>query len=581
VPLDRSGAVPGTISLLVERRPPTVGVARGAVLALAGGPGQAAAPLADDFATLLGSALRTRDLIVFDQRGTGKSGLLRCPALERVDQRPEAAPAEVAAAGEGCANALGPARAHYNTIDSVEDVEAVRQALGEPRLTLFGTSYGTKVAEAYAKRYPAQVDGLILDSVVLPDAGDPLARSTLAALPRVLGALCAGGACARFGLDPLPDLRRLGARFDAQPRSGGAFDGRGRRRTMFLDAAALAQIAVAGDFDPILRADTPAAVRAALNGDRAPLARALLRAVAVEASKPAEDSDASFAATICEESQQLWSRSTAIPDRLAAAQATIGGLPASTFDPFGAMAELKGGAGLCLRWPNAPAAPALAAGPLPNVPALILSGRDDLRTPLEDARTLAGQLPHGRVVPVAHVGHAVLFNDLSGCAQRAVDTFFGVRRPHVCGSVGRAIDPTDVPPTRIGQVDPLVGLPGRRGRTVRAALLTLQDGELHAPGAGRAGGLRGGFIAATRSAVTLHDVVFVPGVRVSAVERGGPAHLSVAGPAASRAHLLVSRDGVVTGDVGGKRVRLVLARALAGGAQRWLARAPRPAIRVP
>ena len=115
----------------------------------------------------------------------------------------------------------------------------------------------------------------------------------------------------------------------------------------------------------------------------------------------------------------------------------------------------------------------------------------------------------------------------------------------------------------------------------RAALLTLQDGELHAPDAGRVGGLRGGFIAATRSAVTLHDVVFVPGVRVSAVERGGPAHLSVAGPAASRAHLLVSPGGVVTGVVGGKPVRLVLARALAGGAQRWLARAPRPAIRVP
>jgi hypothetical protein len=70
-------------------------------------------------------------------------------------------------------------------------------------------------------------------------------------------------------------------------------------------------------------------------------------------------------------------------------------------------------------------------------------------------------------------------------------------------------------------------------------------------------------------------------VRVSAIERGGPAHLSVAGPAGSRAHLLVSRSGVVTGVVGGRRVRLVLARALVGGGRGWLARAPRPAIRVP
>jgi pimeloyl-ACP methyl ester carboxylesterase len=581
VPLDRSGAVPGTVNLFVERRPPTTGAARGTVLALAGGPGQAATPLTADFVTVLGPALRTRDLIVLDQRGTGKSGLLRCSGLERLDTRPDASPAVVAAAGEACANALGSARAHYTTIHSVEDVEAVRQALGAPRLTLYGTSYGAKVAEAYAKRYPAQVDGLILDSVVLPDAGDPLGRSTLAALPRVLGVLCAGGACARLGLDPLPDMRRLSARFDAAAGSGIAFDGRGRRLTMLLDAAALAQIAISGDFDPVLRADMPAAVRAALNGDRAPLARALLRAATVEAAKPAEQSDALFAATICEETQQLWDRSTPIPDRLPAAQATVAGFPSSTFDPFGAMAALKGGTGLCLRWPNAPAAPALAPGPLPDVPALILSGRDDVRTPLEDARRLAAQLPHSRLVAVAHVGHAVLFNDLSSCALRAVDVFFGARRRRGCVGARRLIDPTDLPPTHIGQVDPLVGLPGKRGRTVRAALLTLQDGELHAPDSGRTGGLRGGYIAATPRSLGMHDAVFVPGVRVSAIERGGPAHLSVAGPAASRAHLLVSRSGVVTGVVGGRRVRLVLARALAGGGRGWLARAPRPAIRVP
>jgi pimeloyl-ACP methyl ester carboxylesterase len=580
VPLDRSGAVAGTVSLFVLRRPPTIGAARGAVLALAGGPGQAAVPLAADFTAVLGPALRTRDLIVLDQRGTGKSGLLRCSGLERLGTRPNASPGEMAAAGEACANALGAARAHYATIDSVEDVEAVRVALGEPRLTLYGTSYGTKVALAYAKRYPAQVDGLILDSTVLPDAGDPLTRSTLAALPRVLGVLCAGGGCARFGLDPLPDLRRLSARFDAAPASGTAFDGRGRRRRMLLDASALAQIAVSGDFDPVLRADLPAAVRAALTGDRAPLARALLRAAAVETAKPAEQSDALFAATICEETQQLWDRSTPIPDRLAAARTTVAGFPSSTFDPFGALAELKGGTGLCLRWPNAPAAPALAPGPLPDVPALLLSGRDDLRTPLEDARRLAAQLPHARVVPVAHVGHAVLFNDLSGCGLRAVDAFFGVQRTGGCVSARRAVDPTEPPPTRLGQVDPLVGLPGRPGRTVRAALLTLQDGELHAPSSGRTGGLRGGYLVATSRSLRMHDVVLVPGVRVSAVEAGGPAHLSVAGAVASRAHLVVTRTGVVTGVVDGRRVRVVLARALAGGGRGWLARAPRPAIRV-
>src|SRR5438045_462749 len=87
VPLDRTGRVPGTVALHVVRvpalRPPPPGTPRSAVVGLAGGPGQAAIPLLDSFYTTIAPALTTRDLIVFDQRGTGASGLLRCPALER------------------------------------------------------------------------------------------------------------------------------------------------------------------------------------------------------------------------------------------------------------------------------------------------------------------------------------------------------------------------------------------------------------------------------------------------------------------------------------------------------------------
>ena len=81
VPLDRSGRVPGTISLASSadarpRRPQ-----RDAVIALAGGPGQAALPLGEFIAKAMAPALGTRDLLVFDQRGTGDSDPLACPAL--------------------------------------------------------------------------------------------------------------------------------------------------------------------------------------------------------------------------------------------------------------------------------------------------------------------------------------------------------------------------------------------------------------------------------------------------------------------------------------------------------------------
>src|SRR5438445_13901413 len=76
VPLDRSGGIGGTITLGVERRAAALAPAASAVLALAGGPGQATLPLDDFIAKTMSPALATRDLILFDQRGTGTSGPL-------------------------------------------------------------------------------------------------------------------------------------------------------------------------------------------------------------------------------------------------------------------------------------------------------------------------------------------------------------------------------------------------------------------------------------------------------------------------------------------------------------------------
>ena len=92
--------------------------------------------------------LREFTVLGFDQRGTGRSGLLRCPALER-DPRLRSTQA-----GEDCARRLGPKRAFYTTPDSVEDMEAIRKAAGAEKLTLFGISYGTELALAYARAYP-------------------------------------------------------------------------------------------------------------------------------------------------------------------------------------------------------------------------------------------------------------------------------------------------------------------------------------------------------------------------------------------------------------------------------------------
>src|SRR5690349_11496293 len=81
VPLDRSGAVPGQVALAVTRAVASSNPGHEAVLTLAGGPGQAATPLAEEFASAMQAGLTNRHLLVFDQRGTGSSGPLQCTAL--------------------------------------------------------------------------------------------------------------------------------------------------------------------------------------------------------------------------------------------------------------------------------------------------------------------------------------------------------------------------------------------------------------------------------------------------------------------------------------------------------------------
>ena len=204
VPLDPSGVAPGTVTIAVRRHRAPVGEARSAIIALAGGPGQPAIPFAEDFTELLGRVASTRDLIVFDQRGIGLSDPLSCHAFEH--------PSLYRSFGrmiEACGSQLGPDRAFYTTPDTVADIEAIREAGGYEKLVLYGTSYGTKVAEEYAQRYPEHVEALVLDSVVPPTGPEPLERPTFAAIPRILEQLCAHRACTRVTATPVADLARL------------------------------------------------------------------------------------------------------------------------------------------------------------------------------------------------------------------------------------------------------------------------------------------------------------------------------------------------------------------------------------
>jgi pimeloyl-ACP methyl ester carboxylesterase len=570
VPLDPSGATPGTISLAIRRHRAAVGEARSAIVALAGGPGQAAIPFAEDFAETLGPIAATRDLIVFDQRGTGLSHPLKCAALEHVTA--STLPARAVAS---CAAQLGPSRAFYTTADSVADIEAIRQAGGYEKLVLYGTSYGTKVAEEYAEAHPDRVEGLILDSVVPPNGPEALNQATFAAIPSVLRGICANRACRGVTTDPVRDLARLVGRVDRRRLRTRAISPKGKARPVTISAQALLDVLLAGDFSETLRATLVSTVRSAALGDLEPLGR-LLETLGSAGESESEGIDVPlYYATSCEEQQFPWNRSSTPARRLAEAIAAAGALPPSQFAPFSATDAI----GLsnipeCDAWPYAsPLAPQALDGPFPAVPTLILSGAEDLRTPTSGARAVAALIPGSHVLVVPRVGHSVLGSDPTSCAAKALQALFAGEAIHACRTTPDSprlrIQP--LPPPSLSRVRPAHGYSGRAGRTARAVQLTIEDfarqlgltietsgggeGLLTLP-ALRVGGLRSGWARLSSGGASFHDYSFIPGVTLSGDLRAETADLHIGGRAAADGTLRLGPHHVLVGTLGGLSVRV-------------------------
>jgi pimeloyl-ACP methyl ester carboxylesterase len=573
VPLARDGALPGRRISLAVRLVPARGRRLGTILFLAGGPGQAAIPtisgLVDPRLSPLAPLLRHRDLLVFDQRGTGQSGLLRCPALEvskSFDANPEQAQ---------CAQRLGPRRDYYQSRDSADDIEAVRAALRIPRLSVVAVSYGTMVALDYARRYPQRVQRLVLDSVV-GLRPDPFSRETLNAVARVLRDICQGG-CRAIEPDPVADLQALVASLRSGPLLGYVVGPDGRRRGARLERLPLLNLVVTGDLGPpTIFAELPGALRAWRQGDPAPLLRLSHIALAVSVSEnPRELSAALNSATLCTEAPEPWSLASPPDARLAQAYSAATALGDAGFAPFDARTAFEAVISGCLTWPTPARPPEEESGPLPPVPSLLLNGVDDLRTPLEGAQEVAAALPRAQLVSVADTGHSTMTTDLTGCAGRAMVRFFLGRPTGRCARGRRLLGATPLPPASLAAVRPAPGVAGRAGRTLCAVASTMADARVHAidpfyegrfpaKRLAREPGLRSGAMTlrlrGRRIAVALRRFSYVPGVSITGSLRGG--ELLVQGLAAARGTLRVSATGAVSGRLGGRVVRTSLRSCL-------------------
>lgn len=523
VPLDRTGTVPGKISLryATEAGRP---LKKKVLLALTGGPGQPDVAFGPSFASGFSGLLDDHSLVVLDQRGTGGSRALDCPEIQAIDTLQPLFPQDVA----GCAERLGPQRDSFSSVDTADDIEAVRRRLGVDKIAIYGVSYGTWVAQQYARRYPQHVERLILDSVVSP-APDPYALISIRALPRVLRGLCAGGACDGITANAMADLTAVVRRIQTQGRLSAIVRTKtGGRVRDDLSQVDLLYILIASDLNAFLQARIPSALAAARAGDYAPLIR--LKPDAAGPQSPLKEfSGGLFAVTTCLDSEGdlPFSYADSFAERARKEADAVAQLPESSVAPFDRRSvDISSVPQICLHWPQGVHRPQSAAA-IPDVPTLILSGLADLRTPVEGARKLASEIPHAQLVTLAGSGHDVFDADTTGCVDVAIDRFLR-DRPVGRPCRGKSVEPrlTLVPPRSLADVRVVPGLPTRPGRIVRAAVSTVADASTSDNEAYYAGfqdtsggGLRGGFFESITTGrgqvLVLRALRFVPGVTVT------------------------------------------------------------------
>jgi pimeloyl-ACP methyl ester carboxylesterase len=363
------------------------------VLFFAGGPGQSAMDLAGPISRMMARVSYRRDVVLVDQRGTGRSAPLRCaedrptrPLSESVGS--EALQARMAA----CRLALqrlphGDLR-FYTTTIAMQDVDAVRQALGATRVNLVGGSYGTRAALEYQRQFPDAVRRSVLDGVAPPDMALPASFSTdnQAAFDAVIAACAAEAACRdRFG-DLRSDWQAL---LGSLPRSALVLHPvTGEPERVVFSRETVLGLVRTPLYVPTLAGALPAAIHAAAQGRFEAL---LGLSMAMHGGGAASLAEGQHFSVVCAEDIPRLPRN--------------GDLPGPDFGDGFARAYQQ----ICAAWPRGVVPPDFYRLSASRTPVLMLSGGADPATPPRHAARVAAALgPQARHVQVPQAGHGVM-----------------------------------------------------------------------------------------------------------------------------------------------------------------------------
>ena len=363
------------------------------VFFFAGGPGQSAMDLAGQVSRLLARVANRRDIVLVDQRGTGQSAPLNCDQPQptgaladlvdsaRAIQRLQACRLRLEQLPHGRLQ-------HFTTHVAMQDVEAVRQALGATHINLVGGSYGTRAALEYMRQFPQGVRRAVLDGVAPADMALPASFSpdNQAALDAVIDACAEQKACATR----LPGLRQRWQRLLASlPRTvSAAHPVTGQVQSLELTRDSVLGMARSPLYVPALAAALPFAVHEAAEGRFEPL---LGLSTALTSGRPVPMAEGMHFSVVCAEDLPRLAQSA---DR-----------PGADFGEMAAQLYRQ----VCAAWPRGAVPPAFYT--LPSAPAatLVLSGGVDPVTPPRHGERVSKALgAKARHVVVAQAGHGVM-----------------------------------------------------------------------------------------------------------------------------------------------------------------------------
>jgi len=387
------------------------------IVLLAGGPGMGAQLMYATSPAAFARARRNRDIVLIDQRGTGKSTPLVCAggaddpllAAETSDSI-----AQFLALTAECRDALS--KTHdlraFTTSRAVRDLEEIRARLGYEALNIYGVSYGSRVALHYARRYPTRVRSLILDGVVAPQGvlGPRIALDAQSALDGLFARCRKDPACAKAFGDPGKTLREVQATLQRSPATVRLpHPLTGEEISLTLGAAHLATVVRLASYEPQLASMLPLVLHQTSRADYRPLASLFL----ITVSGISESLAAGMHNTVvCSEDYPRFGE--AAVDRRALEASYIG---PTLLEALGAV---------CKDWPRGTVDRNFSEALQSDIPSLLLSGTLDPVTPSTGADRVAKTLRNSRHIVIKDSGHGQIGLP---CIDRVFRDFFEAADP--------------------------------------------------------------------------------------------------------------------------------------------------------